>query len=232
MSIRRHQAGMTIVELMIVLAIAAALVGITSTLFGSWNANQRVMSAVRDVGDLMIRGRAEAIRTGTNHIVFVGQDDALNPLQWNGQPIAAMLIADLDGDAQIDANEHRDHVPLEPGVAVGWGRSQAGAVLAPGDPFSGTPLEGSVLEANTPGNFRHPTNANLIQPWVLFMPDGTPRAAVNDGGGGTTIGTVGTGAGAVYVTNVRDGSRDLAVVMAPLGGVQVFRWDSGVNQWR
>lgn len=229
---RHHRAGMTMIELMVVLAIAAVLVGIATAMFRSWNADQRVKAATRDVSDLLLLGRAEAIRTGTSHLVFIGQDDAGNPLVWNGQQVAAMLVADLDGDAQIDAGEYRDSVPLDTTGTVGWGRSLAGTNLAPGDPFDGTALEGSVLEANTPGNFRHPTNPNLIQPWVLFWPDGTPRAAVNDGGGGTTLGTVGTGAGAVYITNARDGSRDHAVVMQPLGGVQVLRWDPQANAWR
>lgn len=228
----RQRHGMTIIELMVVLAIVAALIGVGTALFRSWNADQRVKSAARDVGDLLIRGRAEAIRTGTPHLVFIGTDDAGAPLVSNGRPVAAMLIADLDGDAQIDPGEEIDHVDIVPGGLVAYGRSLAGATLAPGDPFKGTPLEGSVLEQNTPGNFQHPTNPNLIDSWVLFRPDGTPRAAVNNGAGGTTLGTVGSGSGAIYVTNARDRTRDYAVVMAPLGAVQVLRWDPTAAAWR
>jgi prepilin-type N-terminal cleavage/methylation domain-containing protein len=228
----RQRHGMTMLELMVVLAIIGALIGVATAVFRSWNADQRVKGAARDVGDLLIRGRAEAIRTGTPHMVFIGFDDAMNPLTWNGKPVAALLIADLDGDAQIDPGEDIDHVDIVPGGLVGYGRSLAGVTLAPGDPFKGTALEGSVLEQNTPGNFQHPTNPNLIEPWVLFRPDGTPRAAINNGGGGTTLGTVGSGSGAVYITNARDLTRDYAVVMAPLGGIQVLRWDPTAAAWR
>lgn len=230
----RRRSGMTTIELMVVLGIAAVLTTIGTITFRSWSNDQAAKTAVRGVGDLLIRARAEAIRTGTNHMVFIGQDHGGNPLVWGGRPQAAMLIADLDGDAEMDLpNEHRDALVADPAGRVAWGRSLAGVTLAPGDPFSGTALEGSVLEANTPGNFRHPTNPNLIQPWVLFMPDGTPRAAVSTGPGNpATVGTVGTGGGAVYVTNARQGTRDHAVVMQPLGSVQVVRWDRGVGAWQ
>jgi len=229
----RRRSGFTTIELMVAVVIAGVLTAIGVVGFQGWMNDQRVKSGARSVGDLLILGRSEAIRTGNNHMVFVGQDHAGNPLVWNGDPQAAMLIADLDGDAQVDLpGERRDSFDADAAGRVAFGRSLAGTALAPGDPFQGTALEGSAQEQNSPGNFRHPANPGQILSWVLFMPDGTPRAAVNNGGGSANIGTVGSGGGAVYVTNAREGSRDHAVVMQPLGSVQVLRWNRSTNAWQ
>jgi hypothetical protein len=42
------------------------------------------------------------------------------------------------------------------------------------------------------------------------------------------IGTTGTGAGAIYVTN---GDRDYSVVLNPLGTSTVERWDPAEARW-
>ena len=61
--------------------------------------------------------------------------------------------------------------------------------------------------------------------WVVFLPDGIPRAFAIDP---FEVGDVGTGSGAVYVTS---GARDYAIVLAPLGGVRVHAWDRGAEAW-
>ncbi|MCG8591670.1 MAG: hypothetical protein MJE66_20420 [Proteobacteria bacterium] len=99
--------------------------------------------------------------------------------------------------------------------------------LADEDPFNDTALEGTQDEIDSAGNFRHPTVATEINSWVLFTADGTPRA-MQPNGGGANIGTVGTGDGAIYVS---DGRRDYAVVVAPLGGIRVRSWQTGTG-WR
>jgi hypothetical protein len=98
-----------------------------------------------------------------------------------------------------------------------------------GDPFWNTGVEGTAVETNSAANFRNPNDANDVQNWVLFAPDGTPRSARPDGGGGTTMGTIGSGDGAIYITN---GQREYSVVMAPLGGIRMFQYDQDGAQWR
>ncbi|MEE8386917.1 MAG: hypothetical protein V3S01_13465, partial [Dehalococcoidia bacterium] len=151
-------------------------------------------------------------------------------------PAWALAIADPNGNAAPDAGEVRHDVPVPvPGTGVAYGRS-LGRTLVPrnagvlmGDPFQGTPQEGTLLELNSPGNFRDPTNPAGIQSMVLFAADGTPRSVAPDGFGGSIIGTIGSGDGAIYVT---DGKREFAAVMAPLGAVRVFNWDAAAGQWR
>ncbi len=80
------------------------------------------------------------------------------------------------------------------------------------------------------GGGDYTTGASFAQPdgtdaaWVVFGPDGIPvafNAACN-------LGTTGTGAGAVYVTN---GDRNYAVVLNPLGTSNVERFDPAQNTW-
>jgi hypothetical protein len=60
----------------------------------------------------------------------------------------------------------------------------------------------------------------------VFRPDGIPRGYST---GPYAEGAIGTGGGAVYLTN---GIRDYAIVLSPLGGVQVDAWDVGSGAWR
>ena len=87
---------------------------------------------------------------------------------------------------------------------------------SPSDP-GGAPLSlgtGSTF-ADPPGN---PAS------WVMFRPDGVPVAFTT----ACNIGGTGSGGGGVYVTN---GSRDYGVVLSPLGGVKLMRFDRGGSTW-
>jgi type II secretory pathway pseudopilin PulG len=224
-------------ELAVVLAVIAILASVGGFALQNWATDQRAKGVSRDLADLLQIARAEAIRSSTNHVVFFGQDSGGNPLFTDaGQPAWALAIADPNGNAAPDGGEARHDVPVPaPGTGVIYGRAlgrvavprNAGAMM--GDPFAGTPQEGTLPELNSPGNFRDPTNAAGIQSMVLFAPDGTPRSVVPDGFGGSVTGMIGSGDGAVYVTN---GNREFAVVMAPLGAVRVFSWDAAAGQWR
>lgn len=229
---------MTLVELALVLVIISILAGGAAFTLRDWSTNLRARDGARDMADLLHLARAESIRTGTPHVVFFGIDTAGNPLLGDdgATQVWAALVSDDDGDLAIDPGELRHSVPMPPaGTNLRFGRSP-GRTLVPrnagarmGDPFWNTGVEGSAEETNSPAKFRHPTDPNDVQNWVLFAPDGTPRSARPDGVGGTITGPIGTGDGAVYVTN---GTREYAVVMAPLGGVRVFQWDQDGAQWR
>ena len=143
------------------------------------------------------------------------------------------VVEDTNGNYAPDAGEQRMVVPTATDTKIVWGRTQA-SILVPtnggsvaGDPFSGTSVEGSAEEQDSAANFRHPTEADTVQSWVLFAPDGTPRAL--DPSGAALVADVGTGDGAIYLS---DGERDHAVVMTALGAVRSYRWDVGDGSWK
>ena len=239
MRARRLQAGMTMIEIAVVLAILAILVSGGAFALNSYAVAARVKADARAVADLLQLGRGEAIRTGINHIAFIGIDSVgANLILDDGiTQVWASLISDQNGNGAIDPGETVHYVIQPPaGTGIVYGRS-VGRPLVPsntgammGDPFAGTPQEGTVAEVNSPANFRHPTDATAVNSWVLFMPDGTPRSVNPDGGGGVNIGTIGSGDGGIYVTN--NTTREYAIVMAPLGTVRAFVWDTVNLQWR
>lgn len=234
----RPQAGMTLIELAVVLAIISIVIGGAAFSLRDWSTSLRARDGARDMADILQLGRAESIRTGTPHVAFFAFDTLGAPLMGEDgvTQVWAVLISDDDGDLLIDAGELRYTVPLPPaGANLTFGRA-AGRTLIPrnvgarmGDPFWNTGVEGTAEETNSPANFRHPNDPNDVQNWVVFAPDGTPRSARPDGMGGTVLGAIGSGDGAIYVTN---GDREYAVVIAPLGGIRMFQWDANGAQWR
>ncbi len=229
--------GFTLIELMIVSAIAGILVSAGVATFGSWSATQRAKNTARQIQNLMLVARAEAIRTGVNHIAYFNNDPSTADLflEDGTTRVVALLVQDTNGNGRPDSGEVRHHVPQVPaGTGVSYGRTLA-TTLVPnatgarmGDPFDETSVEGSASEIASAGNFRHPASSTTVQTWVLFAPDGTPRSVVPNGATVST-GAVGSGDGAVYVTN---GVDDYAVVLAPLGGTRMYRWSSQDTEWR
>lgn len=229
------RSGFTLIEVAVVLAIIGVLVTTGGIAFNRWAANQKARDSVRKVADLLFVARSESIRSGVSHIAYFDRDNLGGALmdRDGSTPVAALLIADTNGNFAPDAGEHRVTIPFINGANLSWGRSVA-PVLVPrnggaslGDPFAGTAVENSSADRNSPGHFRHPTVATTVQSWVLFMPDGTPRAF--DPAATTQVAAVGTGDGAVYVNN---GERDYAVVMSALGGIKTFGWDGAGSAWR
>ncbi len=215
----RAQSGVTLVEMMVVVGIMTVALGISVPLFRSYVGNQRVRAAARSVADAFSLARAEAIRTGDNHVVYLAPPGVTDPAgndieDASGNPVPALVLDDgrpATSNCVIDGGEPSRPVPAKPGVL--WGAASA-AGTAPGDPAAGLAANGV--------SFRDP-NGNATT-WVLFRPDGIPvgfSAACATGG-------VGSGAGSVYVTN---GRRDYAVTLAPLGGVRVYVWDETQGDW-
>ncbi len=222
MSGRAGTRGFSLIEMMIVVAI----VGISSALavpaFRTYFIDQRVKQAARSVADILSLARTEAIRTGRSHIVYFSQDPSGAPLQdVAGNVVPVLLVQDDDGtgplpapNGVVDAGERRMPVPAEPGV--NWGATFA-AAAAPSD----TGLVANYLTGQT---FQTPGLAAAT--WVVFRPDGVPRGYST---GPYTEGEIGTGGGGIYLTN---GRRDYAIVLTPLGGVQVNLWDRSTGLWR
>lgn len=221
MNTTRRRAGFGMVEIMVVVAIIAVLAAMTVPSFQRWRTDQRVKEAVRAIADLLAVARAEAIRSGQNHAVFVWLDAQGNPLQdAAGNRVAALLINDADADGVIDANETLLTVPLDTSGTLNWGVALAGA--------AGPPPTDPDPNASFATGFTFVDPAGNPAQWVVFGPDGIPRAFSV---GPFTTGPVGTGGGGVYVTNT---DRDYAVVLSPLGGLRVHPFDptrGASGQW-
>jgi type II secretory pathway pseudopilin PulG len=221
---------MTMIEIVVVVAIVGLLAALATPALQEFVENQRVKSAARSVGDAFQLARAEAIRTGSAHIVFLSAAAAGNPAATDpagtslnaasigaeprGGTWPAVIVNDGAPGAwncRIDAADPSRGVPAENGVF--WGVSVSAGVRAPGDDNAALPANGSTFEYR----------GNPVT-WVLFRGDGIPLtfdAACN-------LGTLGSGGGAVYVTN---GSRDYAVVLSPLGAVRVHAFEAGAGAW-
>jgi prepilin-type N-terminal cleavage/methylation domain-containing protein len=223
MIMQRH-GGFTILEVM----VAVALLGIFALVGGiamqSTFGEARAKGAVRNFADLLMLARTEAIRTGDNHIVFFAQDAQDNPLTGTGgQPAAALLVRDEDGDGLIDGGEKVASVNVDATGSLSWGSAYAaaGSTKAPNDnPAATFPASDTDFLCCS---FTEPDGDAAS--WVLFRPDGVPRAfSVSP----FSAGNAASGNGAVYVTS---GARDYAVVLAPLGGVRVHAWAKGASAW-
>jgi prepilin-type N-terminal cleavage/methylation domain-containing protein len=217
------RAGLTLIELVVVLAIVAALSLVLAPLMTTWSERQELKAAARAAGDLLSLARSEAIRTGNNHVVFFGPDPAGTGLVDDEGNFVPMLALD-DGtpataNCRIEAGEARE--TISPEGPVSWGVTHATGP-APGDANGATFAAPQAIGHTFIDPAGNPAN------WVLFRPDGLPvvfTGAFPDCG---VIGPTGTGGAAFYITN---GKRDYSLVLTPLGGVRVHAWNEKTNQW-
>ena len=200
--IRTHShAGVTLIELMIVLAVLAVMVGLAVPVTAQWALNQRLTQASRDVESAFSYARSEAIRSGNIHLVFV-------ETEADGTALSSPIVVLNDGrpgatgqNCEIDSGEPTTAFSLEQGVELG---SSVATARVSSDPGTGDfPSVSTFIDAD--GN-----NAS----WVLFRPEGFPLAFSAD----CDTGAAGSGGGGVYLTN---GERDIAIILTPLGATQL-----------
>lgn len=210
------ESGMTILEVMVVVGIIGVLSAMAVPNVRAWLVDQRLKTSARMVADAMNLARGEAIRTGNNHIVFLGSDiDGLPLLSNDGNPQVKVLDdgAPATADCAIGAGEPQRDFRVETDVALGVVSATAAHPLDTGD---GTYSDGFT--------FVQPSAGSPEATWVLFGPDGIPVGLTDT----CVRGTTGSGGGAVYLQN---GRREFAIVLTPLGGARVSGWEAGEGAW-
>ena len=152
-----HQRGFTMIEVMIVIAISAVLSLAGGMVLTEWTQSQRVKGTARNMADLALLARGEAIRTGTPHLLFFSIDNNAVALQTpDGTAAAALVAVDDDGDGFYDApDEFVSASPLDTTGTLSWGLDQRhGPRPRRPDPGSGQPAA-LVVDLHDSGGCRH-----------------------------------------------------------------------------
>ena len=202
--------GFTLIELVVVLGTASVILLVAWPNTARWREAEAARSSARVLAGAFAYAQGQSVRTGHNHMVFFLQDTESNPLVAAGQTVPVLVLDDgLPGstnqNCEIDAGEPVQGFRLEDGVSFGVSGPTG---KAPDDQGGGA----------------HTTGRTFAQSWVLFLPDGTPRAVT----AACAEGVLGSGGGGLYLGNA---ARELAVVLTPLGGTRLHTWNSGGSSW-
>jgi Tfp pilus assembly protein FimT len=203
---------MTLLELMIALMLVGLMVALGMSQVSDWAEYQRAATSARSVADAFSLARAEAIRTGSNHILAFDIETALTGIDTdiviaNDGPLAS-------SNCQIASSEIVQRVRLERGVSFG----STASLVAPNDP-------GTTTNAASGTSFQNAGGAAAS--WVMFGADGLPRRFtpnVSSTPPCAALGPAGQAAAAIYVMNSH---RNYAVVMTPLGLARLHRYIPG-----
>ncbi len=217
---RNRRAGFTLIEVVVVLGIIAALSAAAIPSIQEMIERRRLQGFARDLGNVFQIARSQAIRTGNNQIVFFGPLGTADPagtvlVDSAGSPVPMLILDDgspATANCHIDVAEDRETIPLPNQIAFGVSEATVKVATDTGT-ATFSPPQSSGTTASDPSN--NPTN------WVLFRPDGIPVGFDPTSTTCGTIGDTGTGGAGLYVTS---GGRDYAVTLAPLGSVRVHTW--------
>lgn len=216
---KRREQGITLIEIGLVVVVMGLMSAVAVPALDGLFMDQRAKGAARSVADAFMLGRAEAIRTGSTHLViFQGSLSS-------GAPIAIVNDgAPASANCSVDPGEVVHTVDAEIGVSWGTSTGLANGTPAPDDPGLAVPAVASGSSFTDASRVSSNT-AN----WVLFQPDGMPRLFTPNGTNCTDVGLTGQGGGAIYLTNTR---RDYGVVLSHLGTARVHLWNPAVGAWR
>jgi len=217
---RSHRAGFSLIEVVVVIGIIAALAAMAVPSIQDMIERRRLQGAARDLANMFQIARSQAIRTGNYQIVFFGPPGTTDPAgtvltDASGTSVPLLILDDgspATANCHIDVAEDRETLAAQ--NMIGWGVSEA-TVKVPTDTGGAAfnPPQASGTTVSDPSN--NPTN------WVLFRPDGIPVGFDPTAATCGTIGDTGTGGAGLYVTS---GGRDYAVTLAPLGSTRVHTW--------
>src|SRR5690606_17654911 len=136
---RRHE-GMTLLEMMVVVALIGVLAALSVPRLQEFFDNQRLKAAARAVADACLLARGQAIRSGNPHIVFLsvlpsdpaGTALGIDPATGGFWPVVVLDDrAPALSNCRIDPAETQYTVAAQRGVA--WGFSRSGGTPAPND---------------------------------------------------------------------------------------------------
>ncbi len=175
------------------------------------------VAPVMDLEGLLTLAREQAIATGESHLVYFESDSQGNQVTDDvGAPVLALVARDSNRDGRASPSEYVASVPVDPEAGVvGWGRSQAPR-SANGD---------TGLRRAGGWSFTGPHGLASAR-WLMFGPDGMPRALSFET---RLVGPPGSGAGALYAYSATD---DYAVVLSPWGDVEVQHWNGDASRWQ
>jgi prepilin-type N-terminal cleavage/methylation domain-containing protein len=218
-------AGFTLIEVSIALAIIGVVTALTLPNVSRYLENGRGRAAAKSVADAFNFARAQAIRTGNNHVVFfavggAGDTAGTALTAEDGRAVPILVLNDgrpgsTDQNCEIDAGE--EIVVFDAQEGVGWGNNSAPATEE-------APDDDAVTAIPSAGSSFFAPNGTTQVTWVQFRPDGVPVAIDST----CNAGRLGTGGGTIYLWT--DG-RDYAVTLAPLGGVRVHVWNPNAGAW-
>jgi len=224
---RKRTRGVSLMEIIVVIVVIGVMSTASVSYMRTWKQDQQAAAVARSLADMLALARAEAMRTGSNQLLLfripgVSTSDAVgNPIEdVMGQSVTAVVVTDRFGGAEncaLDTGDTRTSLAANDNFT--WGVTNANLRA---------PLDGNQPTIDSGSTFARSAAPTTPVNGILFSPRGIPMTFSANGGGCVTIDSVGSGGGALYITN---GRRDYAVVQSPLGGTRFHVWNVNFGSW-